>query len=108
MRRVCISSAEMRFFSATVICRSATESWFRTLPVCCPGTLTPIMIRTYSQDEVEYLAEYGTIPVINGLTDYAHPCQVLADLMAVYGRLKAAFTGGSSRLSETGITWLIP
>lgn len=45
--------------------------------------LDGIMIRTYAQAEVEALAEYGSIPVINGLTDYAHPCQVLADLMTV-------------------------
>lgn len=42
-----------------------------------------IMIRTYSQNEVELLAQYGDIPVINGLTDVSHPCQVLADLMTV-------------------------
>jgi ornithine carbamoyltransferase len=42
-----------------------------------------IMIRTFEQEEVEKLAEYGNIPVINGLTDYAHPCQVLADLMTI-------------------------
>ena len=42
-----------------------------------------IMIRTFEQAEVEALAEYGSIPVINGLTDYCHPCQVLADLMTV-------------------------
>lgn len=42
-----------------------------------------IMIRTYKQSEVESLAEYGSIPVINGLTDYCHPCQVMADLMTV-------------------------
>ena len=41
------------------------------------------MIRTYAQEEVEKLAEYGSIPVINGLTDYCHPCQVLADLMTI-------------------------
>ncbi|MGM9521493.1 MAG: ornithine carbamoyltransferase [Oscillospiraceae bacterium] len=45
--------------------------------------LDGIMIRTFEQAEVEALAEYGTIPVINGLTDYAHPCQVLADLQAI-------------------------
>jgi len=42
-----------------------------------------IMIRTFGQDEVEDLAKYGSIPVINGLTDFAHPCQVLADLMTI-------------------------
>ena len=45
--------------------------------------LDGIMIRTYAQKEVENLAEYGSIPIINGLTDFSHPCQVLADLMTV-------------------------
>ena len=45
--------------------------------------LDGIMIRTYDQEEVEKLAEYGSIPIINGLTDFAHPCQVLADLMTI-------------------------
>ena len=45
--------------------------------------LDGIMIRTFDQKEVESLAEFGTIPVINGLTDYCHPCQVLADLMTI-------------------------
>ena len=45
--------------------------------------LDGIMIRTYAQKEVEDLAEYGSIPIINGLTDFSHPCQVLADLMTV-------------------------
>ena len=45
--------------------------------------LSGIMIRTFEQKEVEDLAEYGSIPIINGLTDYCHPCQVLADLQTV-------------------------
>lgn len=45
--------------------------------------LDGIMIRTFEQKEVEDLANYGSIPVINGLTDYCHPCQVLADLMTI-------------------------
>ena len=43
-----------------------------------------IMIRTYKQSDLEELAKYGHIPVINGLTDDFHPCQVLADLLTVY------------------------
>ncbi len=42
-----------------------------------------IMIRTFEQKQVEDLAKYGSIPIINGLTDYCHPCQVLADLMTI-------------------------
>jgi ornithine carbamoyltransferase len=45
--------------------------------------LDGIMIRTYKQEDVEVLAENSTIPVINGLTDASHPCQVLADLMTI-------------------------
>ena len=45
--------------------------------------LDGIMIRTFAQSEVEDLAKYGNIPIINGLTDYCHPCQVLADLMTI-------------------------
>lgn len=45
--------------------------------------LDGIMIRTFAQKEVEDLAKFGSIPIINGLTDFCHPCQVLADLMTV-------------------------
>ena len=45
--------------------------------------LDGIMIRTFDQEEVESLANIGSIPVINGLTDFCHPCQILADLMTV-------------------------
>lgn len=54
--------------------------------------LDGIMIRTFEQKEVETLAEYGTIPIINGLTDYCHPCQVLADLMTIR-EVKSGFDG---------------
>lgn len=45
--------------------------------------LDGIMIRTFEQDEVETLAKYGSIPIINGLTDFCHPCQVMADLQTI-------------------------
>ena len=56
------------------------------------GYLDGIMIRTFEQAEVEALAEYGSIPIINGLTDYCHPCQVLADLMT-FREFKGSFAG---------------
>lgn len=54
--------------------------------------LDGIMIRTFEQNEVEMLAEHGSIPIVNGLTDYAHPCQVLADLMTIR-EYKSSFKG---------------
>ncbi|MBQ7131463.1 MAG: ornithine carbamoyltransferase [Oscillospiraceae bacterium] len=54
--------------------------------------LDGIMIRTFAQQEVEDLAKYGSIPIINGLTDFCHPCQVLADLMTIR-EVKGSFEG---------------
>jgi ornithine carbamoyltransferase len=53
--------------------------------------LDGLMIRTFAQDDVEELARHASIPVINGLTDSAHPCQALADVMTIrerFGRLE--------------------
>ena len=49
--------------------------------------LDALMIRTFAQDDVEQLARFASIPVINGLTDSAHPCQALADVMTIRERL---------------------
>src|SRR5438105_3301448 len=49
--------------------------------------LDAIMIRTFAQDDVEELARHASIPVINGLTDSAHPCQALADVMTIREQL---------------------
>jgi ornithine carbamoyltransferase len=69
--------------------------------------LDGIMIRTFEQKEVEDLAKYGSIPIINGLTDLYHPCQVLADLMTIrehFGKLKGlklAFIGDGNNMANT-------
>ena len=63
-----------------------------------------IMIRTFAQSDVEELAAHGSIPVINGLTDTAHPCQALADVMTIrerFGRfdgLKVVYLGDGNNV----------
>lgn len=75
--------------------------------------LDGIMIRTFAQKEVEDLAEYGTIPIINGLTDYCHPCQVLADLMTIreykksFDGLKFCFIGDGNNMANSLIVGAI-
>lgn len=69
--------------------------------------LDGIMIRTFAQQEVEDLAKYGSIPIINGLTDFAHPCQVLADLMTIreykgeFDGLKLTFVGDGNNMANS-------
>src|ERR671931_878363 len=66
--------------------------------------LDGLMIRTFAQSDVEELAAHASIPVINGLTDSAHPCQALADVMTIrerFGRfdgLKVAYLGDGNNV----------
>ncbi|MFT3951657.1 MAG: ornithine carbamoyltransferase [Oscillospiraceae bacterium] len=66
-----------------------------------------IMIRTFEQREVEDLAQYGAIPVINGLTDFSHPCQVLADLLTIrefkgrFEGLKLCYIGDGNNMANS-------
>lgn len=75
--------------------------------------LDGIMIRTFAQQEVEDLAAYGSIPIINGLTDFAHPCQVLADLMTIREHkgtlkgLKLCYIGDGNNMANSLITGAI-
>ena len=75
--------------------------------------LDGIMIRTFAQKEVEDLAKYGSIPIINGLTDYCHPCQVLADLMTIreykksFDGLKFCFIGDGNNMANSLIVGAI-
>lgn len=69
--------------------------------------LDGIMIRTFAQQEVEDLANYGSIPIINGLTDFCHPCQVLADLMTIreykgsFQGLKMCYIGDGNNMANS-------
>ena len=68
-----------------------------------------IMIRTFGQDIVEELAKYSSVPVINGLTDFAHPCQILADIMTIREHkgklkgLKACWIGDGNNVANSMI-----
>ncbi|MDR0935495.1 MAG: ornithine carbamoyltransferase [Oscillospiraceae bacterium] len=81
------------------------EDTARVLSRYCDG----IMIRTFAQETVEKLAYYADIPVINGLTDFAHPCQVLADLMTIREKfsrlegLKICYIGDGNNMANSVI-----
>jgi len=68
-----------------------------------------IMIRTFDQADVEELAKYSTVPVINGLTDFSHPCQILADIMTIREHkgklegLKACWIGDGNNVANSMI-----
>ncbi len=69
-----------------------------------------IMIRTFEQSDVEALAEHGSVPVINGLTDLLHPCQVMADVMTIreeFGRdvsgVTVAWIGDGNNMANSWI-----
>ena len=68
-----------------------------------------VMIRTYGQEIVEEFARYSEVPVINGLTDLFHPCQVMADIFTViehrggYAGLKFAWIGDGNNMANTWI-----
>ena len=70
--------------------------------------LNGIMIRTFEQAEVEELAKFASIPVINGLTDLLHPCQVLTDLLTIrehkgknFRALKMAYVGDGNNMTNS-------
>jgi ornithine carbamoyltransferase len=83
--------------------REPTPDVARVLSGMCDG----IMARTFEHSKIEKLAEYATVPVINGLTDYSHPCQAMADLMTIeehFGNLAGrtlAFIGDGNNVARS-------
>ncbi len=75
--------------------------------------LDGIMIRTFDQEEVETLAKYSDIPIINGLTNYSHPCQILADLLTIRefkGKLeglRACYIGDGNNMANSYIVGML-
>src|SRR5438128_1988155 len=71
------------------------------------GMVNGIMARTFSHENVKLLARYSTVPVINGLTDYSHPCQALADILTVeenFGALEGrtlAYVGDGNNVARS-------
>src|SRR3982751_2304789 len=83
--------------------REPTQDVARVLSGMCDG----IMARTFEHDKIERLAKYASVPVINGLTDYSHPCQAMADLMTIeehFGDLKGrtlTFVGDGNNVARS-------
>ncbi len=57
-----------------------------------------LVVRTFGQEKIDELIEYGSIPVVNALTDQGHPCQVMADVLTIYER--------NENLSEIKVAWV--
>ena len=94
------------FFGANDLQLSRGESIHDTAKVLS-RYIDGIMIRTYDHTDVEELAKHASIPVINGLTDYNHPCQALADMMTIRERfgkldgLKLAYIGDGNNVTTS-------
>src|SRR3569832_2104240 len=70
------------------------------------GYCHAIMVRTFGQDRAEEMARFARVPVINGLTDLLHPCQVLADLQAVVQRFQKSGTDNNNTLRSVKYAWV--
>ena len=95
------------FLSSNDIQLGRGETIHDTVKVLSRYNIDGIMIRTFKQTDLEELAKYGNMPIINGLTDDFHPCQALADLMTIFetfGRLegkKLAYFGDGNNMAHS-------
>ncbi len=77
----------------------------RVLSRYCAG----MVVRTFGQEKIDELVKYGTVPVINALTDQGHPCQIMSDLLTIYERtpnfadLRVAWIGDGNNMANSWI-----
>ncbi len=112
--RVSFECAMNDLGGSSIVLTSGTSQMGRGEPVkdtarVLSGYTDCIMVRTYGHDIIEEFVEYSSVPVINGLTDSHHPCQVLADLQTIvevkgsYAGLKIAWVGDGNNMANTWI-----
>ena len=110
--RVSFAAAMVQLGGSSMMLRGEETGWGKREPIkdfarvissMCDG----MMARTFSHDSVTELAKWSSVPVINGLTDYNHPCQAMADLMTVeehFGNLSGltmAFVGDGNNVARS-------
>lgn len=95
------------FLSSNDIQLGRGETIADTARVLSRYNIDGIMIRTFKQSDVEQLAKFGNMPIINGLTDDFHPCQALSDLLTIYERfsklegIKLAYFGDGNNMAHS-------
>ncbi len=112
--RVSFESAMYQLGGHTIFLSSTSTQIGRGEPIkdtarVMSGYVDGVMIRTFGHEIIEEFAEYSSVPVINGLTDMHHPCQVLADVMTITERkgglegLKVAWIGDGNNMANSWI-----
>lgn len=110
--RVSFAAAMVQLGGSSMMLRGEETGWGKREPVkdfarVISGMCDGMMARTFAHQTVVELVKYSTIPVINGLTDFNHPCQAMADIMTVeehFGKLKGltmAFVGDGNNVARS-------
>ncbi len=112
--RVSFETAMYHLGGSAIFMSSADSQMGRGEPIkdtarVMSGYVDAVVVRTFGHDKIEEFARYSTVPVINGLTDSHHPCQVLADVLTMvekkvtYEGLKAAWIGDGNNMANSWI-----